>query len=142
MTRRSTELALFFDEFAYKMRCARKAKRLSRTAAAEAAGVTMHTVRHIEGGKNCYVFSVLLLMEVYGMHPSDIGTVGKRVLKCREAQGKLQQELAEASGVTQNYISKCERGMSYPTIETLFALSKALGVDIWTFLEEHGDEHR
>lgn len=133
--KRSTELDLFFDDFAYKMRCARKAKRLTQENAAKAAGITAEAIRRIEYAGNCYVFTALLLMQVYGMHPSDIDTLGKRLQFQRKIRCKTQKELAKEAGLSLHGLRLIEWGKSFPAMDTLVMISKALDIDPWTFLE-------
>ena len=45
-------------------------------------------------------------------------------------------QLAEAAGVTPNYIGVVERGEKVPTLETVDAFSRALGVPIGALLAE------
>ena len=40
--------------------------------------------------------------------------IGKRVKQCMERLGISHEELAEKTGLTANYISTVERGMSFP----------------------------
>ena len=54
--------------------------------------------------------------------------LGGRIRALRGAKGWSQAELAEAVGVTSNYIGVLERGQKLPTLETLVAIAKALGV--------------
>ena len=53
--------------------------------------------------------------------------VGENVRRLRQARQMTQEELAETSGFTQQYISDLERGRRNPTVVTLFELSEALG---------------
>ena len=48
--------------------------------------------------------------------------IGKRVKQCRERLGLSQEEFAEKTGLTANYISTVERGMSFPRCEKLIIL--------------------
>ena len=53
-----------------------------------------------------------------------------KLLKNRRKLLKLtQQQLADKSNVSRNYISDIEHGKSTPTLETVNKLLKALGVD-------------
>lgn len=52
--------------------------------------------------------------------------IGKRVKECRERLGITQEELAEKTGLTTNYISTVERGMSFPRCEKLIILLNGL----------------
>lgn len=54
--------------------------------------------------------------------------VGGNVKKARIAAGLTQEELAERSGFSQQYISGLERGMRNPTIVSIYELGQALGV--------------
>lgn len=45
--------------------------------------------------------------------------IGKRVKQARERLGITQEDLAEKTGLTTNYISTVERGMSFPRCEKL-----------------------
>jgi len=54
----------------------------------------------------------------------------QQLIKSRRLYLNLTQtELANKSGVKQNYISDIEHGKSTPTLETVNKLLKALGVD-------------
>jgi transcriptional regulator with XRE-family HTH domain len=54
--------------------------------------------------------------------------VGRNAARLRAEAGLTQEQLAERSGLTQQYISDLERGKSNPTIVTLYELATALGV--------------
>ena len=54
--------------------------------------------------------------------------VGNNVAKARKRRGMTQEQLAEKSGFTQQYLSGLERGQRNPTIVTVFEISLALGV--------------
>ena len=54
--------------------------------------------------------------------------IGKRVKQCRELLGLSQEDLAEKTGLTANYISTVERGMSFPRCEKLIILLNGLEV--------------
>lgn len=53
---------------------------------------------------------------------------GRNVRRYRNAVGMTQEQLAERSGFSQQYISGLERGLRNPTIVSLFELAQALGV--------------
>jgi transcriptional regulator with XRE-family HTH domain len=53
--------------------------------------------------------------------------VGRNVRAVRQARGMTQEQLAEESGFSQQYISDLERGRRNPTIVTLHDLAQALG---------------
>lgn len=54
--------------------------------------------------------------------------VGRNVLRLRQQKGLTQEQFAERSGFSQQYISGLERGQRNPTIVTLHELAQALGV--------------
>jgi transcriptional regulator with XRE-family HTH domain len=53
--------------------------------------------------------------------------VGENVRRLRTKQGLTQEELAEKSGFTQQYLSDLEKGKRNPTIVTVYELALALG---------------
>ena len=53
--------------------------------------------------------------------------VGRNVRAIRQARGMTQEQLAEKSGFSQQYISDLERGRRNPTVVTLHDLAQALG---------------
>jgi transcriptional regulator with XRE-family HTH domain len=52
--------------------------------------------------------------------------VGRNVRRLRQAQGLTQEQFAELSGFSQQYISDLERGRRNPTIVSLFEMATAL----------------
>lgn len=54
--------------------------------------------------------------------------VGRNVRKIRLRIGLTQEEFADRSGFSQQYISGLEKGRRNPTIVTIYELAKALGV--------------
>jgi transcriptional regulator with XRE-family HTH domain len=54
--------------------------------------------------------------------------VGRNVRKIRLRVGLTQEQFAERSGFSQQYISGLEKGRRNPTIVTIYELAKALGV--------------
>lgn len=55
--------------------------------------------------------------------------VGRNVRKARNRLCWTQEELADRSGFSQQYISDLERGLRNPTIVSLYELSVALQSD-------------
>lgn len=53
--------------------------------------------------------------------------VGRNAARLRQAAGLTQEELAERSGFSQQYISKLEKGGRNPTVVTLYELAEGLG---------------
>ena len=54
--------------------------------------------------------------------------VGRNVKRVRQDKGLTQEELAERSGFSQQYISGLEQGRRNPTIVSIYELATALGV--------------
>jgi transcriptional regulator with XRE-family HTH domain len=54
--------------------------------------------------------------------------VGRNVKRFREKKGLTQEQLADVSGFSQQYISSLEQGRRNPTVITLYELALALGV--------------
>jgi transcriptional regulator with XRE-family HTH domain len=54
--------------------------------------------------------------------------VGRNVKRVRQEKGLTQEQLAELSGFSQQYISGLEQGRRNPTIVSLYELATALGV--------------
>jgi transcriptional regulator with XRE-family HTH domain len=66
--------------------------------------------------------------------------VGRNVKRVRQEKGLTQEQLAERSGFSQQYISGLEQGRRNPTIVTLYELALALGVDHLELLRDGEDE--
>ncbi|MAK98993.1 MAG: transcriptional regulator [Citromicrobium sp.] len=54
--------------------------------------------------------------------------VGDNCLRIRLKRGLTQEQLAERSGLTQQYLSDLERGKRNPTIVTIWEIAQALEV--------------
>ncbi len=55
--------------------------------------------------------------------------VGRNVRRIRLEKGLSQEQFAEASGFTQQYLSGLETGRRNPTIVTLYEIASALDVE-------------
>jgi transcriptional regulator with XRE-family HTH domain len=67
--------------------------------------------------------------------------VGRNVRKLRLAKGWTQEEFAERSGFSQQYISGLEGGKRNPTVVTIYELSRTLVVSHLDLLQpEQGNE--
>ncbi len=62
-------------------------------------------------------------------------TVGKRIRFFREEDGLTQAELAEKTGLSDNFIGLIERGIKHPTLETLNKIAEALEVQLGEFFQ-------
>ncbi len=56
--------------------------------------------------------------------------VGERIRELRQGRGKSLRELARASRLSANALSMIERGLSSPSVSTLYRVAEALGVGI------------
>ena len=71
--------------------------------------------------------------------------IGKRIKQCRERLGLSQEAFAEKTGLTPNYISTVERGMSFPRCEKLIVLLNGLEVSadaIFCDVVEHSTDYQ
>ncbi len=69
----------------------------------------------------------------------DLGKqLGKRIKQIRKAAKLTQEMLAEKTGLSVEYISRLERGMSQPSFKTFEALAKALSVNPKDFFDFKG----
>jgi transcriptional regulator with XRE-family HTH domain len=56
--------------------------------------------------------------------------VGQNVARARRRLGMTQEQLANKSGFSQQYLSDLERGRRNPTVVSLYELAMALGVTV------------
>jgi transcriptional regulator with XRE-family HTH domain len=54
--------------------------------------------------------------------------VGRNIKRIRQEKGLTQEQLAEVSGFSQQYISGLEQGRRNPTIVSIYELATALGI--------------
>lgn len=54
----------------------------------------------------------------------------KILLMARKNAGLTQQELAERIGANKGYISRLERGLTIPTVSTLYKIASAMGLTV------------
>ncbi len=66
-------------------------------------------------------------------------SVGKRMKAFREQQGLSVQELSDRSGVSVRVIKEIEDMDSYPTLQPLVRLARALGQRLGTFTDDQTD---
>lgn len=57
-----------------------------------------------------------------------LDTIGKNIRKFREIKKLRQQDLAEKTDLTTNYIGMIERGEKIPSLETFINILNSLGV--------------
>jgi transcriptional regulator with XRE-family HTH domain len=68
--------------------------------------------------------------------------VGRNVLRIRKSRDMTQEQLAEVSGFSQQYISGLEKGQRNPTVVTLYELSLALSVNYMDLLKPDAQAKR
>ena len=56
--------------------------------------------------------------------------MGGILLDARKNAGLTQQELADRIGANKGYISRIERGLTVPTVATLYKIASAMGLTI------------
>ncbi len=61
--------------------------------------------------------------------------VGNRIVELRTKKGLTQSDLARACGKDRQAIEKIENGKVNSTTYSLYAISKALGVDLYELLK-------
>ena len=64
--------------------------------------------------------------------------VGRNLSRLRHAKGMTQEQLAERSGFSQQYLSGLEQGRRNPTVVTLYELAQALGASHLDLLQPDG----
>jgi len=65
--------------------------------------------------------------------------VGTNFARVRREKGLTQEQVAERSGFSQQYISGLERGRRNPTVVSVYELAQALGVSYLELLTPKGD---
>jgi transcriptional regulator with XRE-family HTH domain len=63
-------------------------------------------------------------------------TFGRSIRRLRKQRGLSQEDLAEKSGMSRNYISDIERGVRNPGLLALVDLARALRVPLRELVEE------
>lgn len=61
--------------------------------------------------------------------------LGARVKELRKSRGLSQEQLAEMIGIEPKHVSRIEVGKSYPTLDRLERIAKALDVPMKTFFD-------
>lgn len=62
--------------------------------------------------------------------------LGDRIRARRKELGMNQTDLAERAGMTASFVSQVERGVTSPSIDSLYKISQALEVPVFHFLLE------
>lgn len=64
----------------------------------------------------------------------DVTDLGERLRARRKATGKTLQQVADDSGLTIGFISQIERGISKPSLASLYSVAKALDAPVDQFV--------
>jgi transcriptional regulator with XRE-family HTH domain len=67
------------------------------------------------------------------MHNEKAEDLGERLRQLREARALSMRHLAQASGLSANALSMIERGLSSPSVSTLYKLADAMHVPVTKF---------
>lgn len=67
-------------------------------------------------------------------------TLGDRIALYRKMNNWTQLELSLRTGITRDQISRIERGVSDPKLETIVRIENALGLPQWTLLRQDSAE--
>lgn len=68
--------------------------------------------------------------------------IGRHIKDIRSAKGLTQAELAEKIDVSPPFVSKIERGVKHPSLETLISIASSLGTTIDVLLLGNQSEDR
>ncbi len=69
------------------------------------------------------------------MKPTTKKLLGARIKELRKSRGFSQDELAEKVDIDAKHMSRIEVGGSYPSLDTLDRIAKALGVELKDFFD-------
>jgi putative transcriptional regulator len=61
---------------------------------------------------------------------------GESLKRHRKARGLTQEQVADRTGISTNFVSELERGLKAPGLLVIVKLSKALEVSVHELLEE------
>lgn len=60
-------------------------------------------------------------------------SLGERIRSIRDTRGHSLKQLAEATGLTQSFLSQVERDLTSPSVASLRKIAEALGTSVATF---------
>jgi transcriptional regulator with XRE-family HTH domain/quercetin dioxygenase-like cupin family protein len=75
---------------------------------------------------------------LYDARVSSIPPVGQRIREVRLQRGLTLRGLARAVGVSASLVSQIETGKSQPSVSTLYAITKALGISVEDVFDTNG----
>lgn len=70
----------------------------------------------------------------------DKKTIGLRIQETRKQKNLTQKELGEQVGLTDQYLSRVERGATAVTLKTISDIADCLGVDVCEFMRGSNTE--
>lgn len=77
------------------------------------------------------------LWRVTKFKPDEIGASVVRLLReRREALGLSMNEVAARAGLSHTMISRVERGLRKPTLDTVLRITGAMEIDLWPVLKK------
>jgi transcriptional regulator with XRE-family HTH domain len=62
--------------------------------------------------------------------------IGKVIRQYRIESDLSQDQLVDKIDMSKAYLSEIERGLKMPSMETLFRISKAMGVEAWKIVRD------
>ena len=69
--------------------------------------------------------------------PEAVGNSAARLLReKREAMGLSMNEIAARAGLSHTMISRVERGLRNPTLDTLLRIAGAMEIDLWPIIKK------
>ena len=68
--------------------------------------------------------------------------IGRRIKRLRIQQTRTQAEIATACGLTKSMLSKIESGTAYPSVAAMVRIAEALGTNVSSLMEQHGNDQR
>lgn len=74
------------------------------------------------------IYTVGVTHTLMGVVEMELESIGRNIRKFRQEKKLRQEDLAEKTGLSTNYIGVIERGEKIPSLETLIYILNALGV--------------
>ncbi|WP_246045539.1 helix-turn-helix domain-containing protein [Rubellimicrobium roseum] len=69
------------------------------------------------------------MLEIIQPSPDDVAPLGARIRERRKVLGLTLQAVAKEAGLTAGFISQVERGIAAPSLSSLTAIARVLGID-------------
>ena len=68
--------------------------------------------------------------------PPSATSLGRALRQRRKAIGKTMKEVAQEAGLSEGFISQIERGLSTPSLISLYNVANTLGISVEAFLPQ------